>query len=306
MKFTRHVPRALTYYVILALLYLILNLVLPPNDATRATYHLSTNQYHIILAAIILPLIAIWFTAFYGYSAFREYAAVIEDTNEGEAARNLSTGLMWLAWALPIPSLLGLILTAIANAHPGFTRASVLITNYVDLLMPLIAFHIMSTGSRMWTEHQGVRISIGGTKALVFSFVTIGATYCYIIFHHIAAPGSGHNTYYLMPWLVLLTIVIPYMYAWFTGFLSAYELHLVSKRMPGVLYRQALQHMSRGLLIIVLTSIALQYLRTVIPATGNLGLGSLIIIIYCLLVIMGLGYVLLSFGTRKLKKIEEI
>lgn len=308
MKITHHFSRALVYYSVLTALYLIFSLVLPPNHTTQATYHLSSLQYHILLFVIILPLIIIWFIAFYGYSAIKDYATVLEDSEEGEAVRHISTGLMWLAWGLPIPSIISLLASAIANSHPGFYHASIIISNYASLIMPLIAFHILSTGSHKWTEKEGVRLGVGSVKLLVFLFVAIGATYCYFIFRNIGSLTSDTtaNPYFLPAWLILSTIVVPYMYAWFIGFLAAYEIQLVSKHINGVLYRQALQHMARGLIIIVASSITLQYFRTVLPANGSLSLGYLLVIVYLLLIVIGGGYALLAYGTRKLRRIEEI
>lgn len=308
MKITHHISRALLYYAALALLYLILTLVLPPSHATQTAYHLSSLAYHSLLFVIVLPLIVIWFIAFYGYSAIKDYATVIEDSEEGEAVQHISTGLMWLAWGLPIPSLISLILSAIANSHPGFNHASIIISNYISIFMPLVAFHILSTGSRKWTEKENVRLGVGSTKLLVFLFVAIGATYCYFIFRNLGPLNSdtAANPYFLPVWLIIPTIVVPYMYAWFIGFLAAYEIQLVSKHIKGVLYRQALQHMARGLIVIVVSSITLQYIRSVLPANGKLSLGYLLVILYMLLIIIGLGYALLAYGTRKLKKLEEI
>jgi hypothetical protein len=303
----RYVNRALLYYGVLTFAYLLLSLVLPVNHNTEHAFHLSDLQYHVLILLIILPLTLIWLVAFYGYSAIRDYATLVEDTEEGDALRNVSTGLMWLAWGLPIPAIIGVIMSGIANAHPSFYGASVIINNYATLLFAVIAFHVLSTGSRLWTERANLRISLGWTKMLVLIFVIIGAFYCFFVFRNIGSlKHDQSNPYYLGSWWLLVTVVVPYLYAWFVGFLAAFEISMISRNMKGLLYRQALQLVSRGLVTIVFSSIALQFFRITVPTTGKISLGVLLLIIYLLVFIIGLGYATLTLGARKLKKIEEV
>jgi len=292
------------YYGLLVVLYLVLSVALPPNHATEAAYKLTTLQYHVLLLLVLFPLAVIWLIAFYGYSNMKAYSELVKDSTEGVSLDHISNGLMWLAWGLPITSLVQLIAGSIANAHTGFDSASVIISNYASIIFLLIAFHIMSTGTRLWTEQYNLRISIGGTKFLVLAFVTIGSIYTYVIFHNTYA----HNDPYRLPhWLLITTVVIPYLYSWFMGFLAAYEVSMVSKNVTGLLYQQGLRYVSGGIVTVVASSIVLQYFRTTVIAPGKaLPLGSVLLIVYLLLVLIALGYVLLAYGARKLKKIEEV
>lgn len=305
MKPARRIDRTLLYYGILAVLYLVLSLVLPTNHAAEASYHLSSVEYHVILFFIVFPFILIWLVAFYGYSTIKSYAAIIEDTSEGIPMAHISNSLMWLAWGLPIPAVIGLVLGSVANGHPGFFSASVILTNYANLVIPVIAFHILSTGSRLWTEKENIRLSIGSTKLLVFLFVVVGSLYCYQIFHNVI--GMPNDPYHLPHWLLLTTIVIPYLYAWFMGFLAAYEIWQVSNHAKGLLYQQAVRYVARGVVVTVASFIILQYYRTaIIPKTGHFSLGYVLLVTYMMLIIIALGYGLLAYGARKLKKIEEV
>lgn len=305
MKPARQIDRTLLYFGILAVLYLVLSLVLPTNPAAEASYHISSVEYHIILFFIIFPFVLIWLVAFYGYSNIRNYASVIEDTPEGTPIAHISNSMMWLAWGLPIPALIGLILSSIANGHPGFYGASIIISNYANLIIPVVAFHILSTGSRLWAEKENIRLSIGSIKLLVFLFVVIGALYCYQIFHNVL--GSSGDPYHLPHWLLLVTIVIPYLYAWIMGFLAAYEIWMVSNHAKGLLYQQALRYVARGIVVTVASFIVLQYYRTaLIPHTARFSLSYVLIVTYLMLIIIALGYGLLAYGARKLKKIEEV
>ncbi|HSX37182.1 MAG TPA: hypothetical protein VLG13_03680 [Patescibacteria group bacterium] len=271
-------------------------------------YHLSTVQYHILLFLIILPVVAIWFVAFYGYTSMRGYSELIRKSGEGGPFKDISTSLAWLAWSLPLTSLVNLIVGAIANSHAGFYNASQIINNYASLLVAIVAFSILGTGSRRLLEREKLRISANTTKTLILGFVVIGTIYCYLVFHDLGnkALGSANNPYYLPVWLLMFTVVMPYLYAWFVGLLAAYEIRLLSKHAKGLLYQQALQHFARGVIVIVASSIALQYLLTTSPRSNYASLGYLVLIIYCILVLLAVGYGLLAFGAKKLKKLEEV
>ena len=302
MKAIRRPHNALLYFGIVAIAYLVLSLALPPNRMTVSLYHLSALQYRVLIFIVVLPVMAIWLAAFYGYWKIKEYASLIEETAEGPAYRFIADGMMWLAWGLPIPGIINVIVNAIANNNPGFYDASIIISNYANLIMPFIALHILSSGSRTLLERANLRISIITTKFLVFGFVILGAIYCYYVFHD---GARAHTTYFLPNWLILFTIVVPYLYAWFMGLLAAYEINLISHHTGGLLYKQALQHLARGLTIIVASSIGLQYLRSLLSPKG-LSLGYILIIVYILLFVIGVGYALMAYGAKKLKRIEEV
>lgn len=302
MKRFKGPHNALLYFGILAALYLILTLALPPSHMTMNLYHLSALQYRVLIFVVLLPVIAIWLAAFYGYWKIKEYASLIEDTLEGPAYRFIADGMMWLAWGLPIPAIISAVVSAIANNNPGFYEASVIITNYANLIVPFIALHILSSGSRTLLERANLRISIITTKLLVLLFVILGSVYCYYVFHD---TSRAHSVYFLPNWLLLFTIVVPYLYAWFMGLLAAYEINLISHHSGGLLYKQALQHLARGLTIIVASSIGLQYLRSLLSPKG-LSLGYILVVIYILLFIIGAGYALMAYGAKKLKRIEEV
>lgn len=306
MKALRYIQNTSVLFSIVAVIYLILSIAIPPNHATLTIYHLSDKQYRVLIFLIILPLLAIWWAAFYGYAKTKEYASLIEDTPEGEPFKHIADGMMWLAWGLPVSALISLVMTAIASSHPGFTSASLIITNYANLLMPLVALNILSTGSRNLLEQAHLRITNANTKLLGLLFVVLGSVYCYYVFGNLHGRSGSNNPYHLDSWLLLLTVVVPYLYAWFVGLLAAYEIRLVSRHSQGVLYRRGLQLLSFGLAVTVASSIALQYLRSVLPRNGHISLGYTLLLVYAILAIIAVGYALLAAGAQRLKKIEEV
>jgi hypothetical protein len=107
-------------------------------------------------------------------------------------------------------------------------------------------------------------------------------------------------------WLLVLTIIIPYLYAWFIGLLAAFEITVVARQAKGILYRQALRLLAGGVSVVIAGLITIQYVRSVFPSGGKLSLGLVLLLIYLVYLIVAAGFVLITLGANRLKKIEEI
>ncbi len=296
------------YYVGLMLLNIGLIFVLPASKTTMQAYHLSNNQYHILLFLVLLPLMLIWSAAFYGFISLHRYAHLIADTPEGKGFNNIASGMGWIAWGLPAPSILGTILNGIANVYTGFHPAAIIIANYAYVIAALGAFYYFSFGAGLLARQAKVHIDMKSAKQLTLIFVAVGTVFCYLMFSklHDATLTNSYNAFYLPNWLVDLTLIMPYLYAWFIGFIAAAVLMLLAKRSSGILYKQALQLLASGLLIIILSLSAVQYFRAIVPRSGHLSLGGALLFIYVVYGVSVIGYTLVTLGSRKLKRIEEV
>jgi hypothetical protein len=300
--------RAMQYYAGLAIIYVLLILILPANSQAMHDYHLSALEYRILYFAVALPSLAVWFAAFFGYAKLQEYTDSIKHAPEAGAFERLATGCMWLAWSLPIPALVGIILSTIADQWHGFHSAAIILINYTALVLPLVAFSIIGMASRELISRSKLRLDALSARGLMLLFVIGGVLYCYLTFRRFD-PGSlssTHNPYYLPIWLMLLTVIIPYLYAWFVGLLAAYEIRAYSKQVRGVLYQQALHLLVGGLIAVIVGSIALQYVSSVEPARGHLALNYRLLLVTTFRVVDGIGFILITVGANRLKKIEEV
>lgn len=300
MSYTRD---AIKNYAILSLIFFILTLVLPANPQAMSRYNLSASQYHVLLFIAELPLILIWFTAFYGYAKLQEYTAAIKDTPEASSYERLATGCKWLAWGLPIPALVSLLFNTFAARHAGLQPTATVFTNYFGLIFPIIAFSIMSDATQSMATQIKLSITATSGKLLQLGFIMIGVLYCFFTLRQLNAT---HNPYYLPVWLVIATIIVPYLYAWFIGFLAAYNMTQVAKKTPGILYKRALGFMANGIVIVIVSLIATQYLRSALPRTAHLSLSAAFMAVYIIYAVTAIGFVLLALGASRLKKIEEI
>jgi hypothetical protein len=299
---------AIRDYVLLAFVYLLLVLLLPANQVIMKHYHISAVQYHILYFTVALPLVAIWFTAFYGAGKLSQYSNMIKKSAEGDGFTNLARGTTWLAWSLPIPALVTLCASAVANNHPGFQGASVIITEYATLVMALMAFTLLSRGARSLTTITHTRLNLEQSRLVIVLFLLLGVGYCYFTFKSLDLHSltSTNNPYYLPVWLLITTVTVPYLYAWFSGLLAAYELLLYSRKVSGVLYRQSMSFLAFGCVGIIAASVCTQYLLSVVSQSGHLSLNATLLFINIMYVLMAASYIMIGIGAHRLKKIEEI
>lgn len=271
-------------------------------------YRLSALEYHVLLLALILPSIVVWVAAFYSYAKLEEYARSVMKTSEGPAFARLATGLKWLAWSLPITAIVTLVFSSISSYSPGFHSTAIIITNYLSLGLPLVAFSIIGTASRAMVEHAKLSLSSASIRSILIIFITGGVLYCYFTFSNfnLTSLGSTNNPYYLPAWLLVVSIVIPYLYAWFVGLLAAYEINSFSNNVSGLFYRRPLRLLAGGLWTVIFSSVALQYSSTLAPNIDHLLLNYHLILISIFKIIGGVGYLMIALGASRLKKIEDI
>ena len=299
---------ALKQYAVLSAIYLGIILFLPANKAALHNYNLTSSAYHLLLFLVVLPFIAIWFGAFYSYGRLRQYSDAILNTPEGKYFSTLANGFKWLAVGAAVSAILTSVLNAIADSHPHFTPAAAIIGNYASLLVPLVGYSYISTATRGLNIRAKITITSSATKLLIFSFMLVGVVYCFATFRQLDlhALTSTNNPYYLPAWLMILTLIVPYLFSWFVGLLAAYELYLYSRHTSGVFYQRSLRLLSYGVIAVITSSIVVQYLRTATPRSGHLALNTVLLIINIAFIFMGTGYILVSLGARQLRKIEEV
>lgn len=300
--------RALPSYLLVVVITIALIFLLPGSQTTMAAYNLSDFEYKIIYFAICLPSFIVWFAAFMGYAKLLEYASTISNTPEGKHYYKLARGGAWLAWSLPLSKITILLLGAIENHWPGFHSAAIIIGNYISLLLPLIAFTLIGLAAKGLVNYAKVELAPSATKAIIVTFITAGLSYCYFVFDHLKLTGLGSsdNGYYLPVWLMLITVIIPYLYMWFIGLLAACDLTLFGTKARGHLYKRALQYLVAGLVIVLVGSIAIQYTGNIQPRAGHLMLNAQLAMILTFRILQGLGFVFITIGAVKLKRIEEV
>lgn len=304
----RLISQPLVAFTLLCVLFITLIFTLPANRVTMETYNLTPLGYRIVYFALALPSIAAWFAAFLGYLKLNEYSKSIRQTKEGDHFATLAKGATWLAWSLPLTALVGLTLNALTTTWPHLQPASVIISNYLNLILPLVAFSVIGIASRRLLADAKLSFTPSNSRFIMLLFVLAGVSYCLLTFRwfDLSSISSTDNPYFLPLWVTLLTISIPYLYVWFVGLLAAYEITLFRKNVKGILYRKALGYLAAGLVVVIACSIALQYITTAEPRLGKLIFDERLLAILGLRLMRALGFVFIVLGAIKLKKIEEV
>ncbi len=289
-----------------SLIYVAVTLWEPITQAER-TYTLSPWAVHSLQLTIVLPLVAVWFVAMWGSLRFRAYALSIQASADGRALKTLANGLVTLVS--------GLVLTSVLQSFNGrmalwgHAKIWAIFSEYVALLVALVALGLIVRGA--WQLAGLVRfrrLALVQAVALL-ALAVIGITYAVLLIHdpyRSATPSPTlHSSYYLSDWLLVPTIVVPYLVVWYCGLLAVGCLRIYQSYSSGIIYRHALSRLSSGLFAVIMASVFIQVLDAVSPSLVHLGVKDLLLLIYVLIIVYAIGHIVVALGARSLAKIEE-
>ena len=290
------------YFTGCVLLYLLITLWTPVDPKAIHQYHLTTTQVHLLSVGIIVPVLLIWCLALYAYKRLTDYSSLISNHKDGKLIRLVGQGVGVLALGSPTTAVINSFMTFLSRHRASLLTPSLIITNYFTLIIPLLAFIIIGMAARRLTSNTKYRLSQTMTNALLIAFTCLSVAYCYFIF-----SNQHITTVYKLPLSILaLTVVVPYIFTWFTGMLAVTDLLIYSAKAQGLLYRKGWQFLAYGLGLVILSSIAIQYTTTLTERLSKLHVGWLLGIIYLLILLIASGYVLIARGSNYLKKMEEV
>ncbi|MDQ3094085.1 MAG: hypothetical protein M3Q70_02825, partial [bacterium] len=230
-------------YVVFVVIYAALTLLPAPDPEAIIRYNLTPLSLRLLQMTIIIPVALIWYTALYGYSKLGIYNNLIKGTKDGIPVSNITKGIGFLTLSLPITSILGQILELWSRSNLTFTEEAVIITNYLNMVLPIAAFIFISNGASGLVHLARKRTSLKLANLTVLCGMFLGVAYFYLL---IRAPGTIYESYYLPLGTVLFTLVLPYMFMWFLGLRAAGEIYLFSQKSAGVIYREAWRRLAIG------------------------------------------------------------
>lgn len=295
--------RTFLFFVILAVLYVFISLVVAPPRATLQKYHMSSTSLRVLNTTVVVPVIAVWFLALYGYQKLHDYSQELNGSKEGAYVKELTTGVLVLAFWLPISSTTSAVLNLAARNHPELLAPATVITNYMSLIFPLVALYFINSAARKLSDLSKLRLAPRNINFMALALIVAGVAYGFLV---ASAQNDLDAIYHLPMPLVLLTLVIPYIFSWFLGLLAVFYLHAYGKSVPGIIFRKSWNWFAFGLVWIIVCLIALQYTTAVSAKLGDMPVGTLLMLTYGLLLLMGLGFAFLAAGAKKLKMIEEV
>lgn len=293
----------ITWFVILTIITVGLALGLPPDPQAVHQLHTTSAAYRLAIAVLLIPYILIWYASFYAFAKLQEYSRPIKSAKDGAAFHKMTAGVGTLAFSLVVPTTLSLILNNISAHNSSFTAASIIINNYLGLFPGMLAFLLIYNGARMLVGT--VRTKTMRKFDLRYQapwFLLLAVTFAHLTIEN----EYRYHPYHLPIWLLVVTFIVPFLYGWMVGLLSAYDLRTYAKSVNGQLYKQAVKQFANGITVLIIASIAIQFVNIVLAQRLSKSLGSILIADYILLIIAGIGLVLMALSTKKLKLIEEI
>lgn len=301
------VKKAYTW-VFLALLatYIVLAFILPTDPQSLSKYGLTQLSAKLLNLSIVIPIALIYLSALYGFIHVDNYANKILDSKEGLHFKKLASGLAVLAFSLPVTSIIGSLRSYARHALPDLVPSVTIVRNYVVLAFVLIGMLLIAKGAqglyntlkRRTTNVQ--QLSLYG----ILGPVLLASIYTWLIIAQ-GTKTPGDEPYYLPDWLLVTTIVVPYVVAWCVGIWAAIHLHRYQDGVKGVIYKRAINYIATGIAVIVLVAVLVQGITSLAGALSRLDLTPVLAIVYFLIVLYAVGYGLVAYGAKKLKQIEE-
>lgn len=298
----------MAHYLALTGIFFVLVLAMPAQQNILEAYNITGNQYHIYLFLYVVPFIGIWYAAFLAYKRLKLYSESINGSVEAKGYQILARGCGWLAYSLPISAIAGLIMTTIGSSNQNFKPAAVILTNYINLLLPLIGFIILGYSARRLSKLTKTKIDTKVGVKIATAFIILGLSYGYFSFQGIDMDSlaSTQNAYFLPIWIIILSLTIPYLYCWFIGLFAAFEILIYARNSNGLLYRQALSYVGYGIATVIASSIIAQFLGSLPISSGEMSVNYAFATAYFIELVIAVGYVLIAIGSNKLKRIEEV
>lgn len=298
-------------YIAAVAVYMLLTFLTPTDPDTLARYEITANQARLLGLTVSIPLIIIWFAAAYGFDKFKRYSQAIQSEPDGQALGHIANGLGILALSMPVTSIVSNIFKYVTHNSDSAQSATTIVSNYLDILFALSAFWLIYKGSRELINL--VRRKKDQIRHNNFVFIVIGLlafAYTYFTFQNpnrrVPSGSIEGAAYYLPDWLILFTIILPYLFVWFIGMQAAANISKYNSSVKGVLYKQVLGFLTKGVIGIIAVSILLQFLTNSASFFRTVSLTPLLGIIYLLIIAMATGYIFVAIGAKKLQKIEEV
>jgi hypothetical protein len=283
------------------IIYATLNLLAP--QTTSARYQLSPTQTLLLQISVYTPLLIIWVLAIRGATAFKSYSLLLQGGREARAMSLIGTGLLWTVVYLLSSSLTGAIVPYFQGTQ--WLETAVTVRNHAPAWTALIAFGLLYLGSRRLSQVAPFATWNAATIILLIGYGLFAAGFANTFLAAGTETRFGIPSYALPHQVLLFTMLLPYLLAWFLGLLAAINLTRYAAQVKGVLYRQALRYLVLGVLSVVIFAVIVQVLSLASRFFLGFDLARLLFTVYVLLALYGLGFWFVNLGARNLARIEN-
>ncbi len=293
-------------FVIFSVVYMLQTLHVSASSDAAMKYNLSDGDLIKLSLSVAIPLIVIWTTGLVGYLGLRSYTHYIRDQKDGEAINKVARGLFFLLLWLPVVAILNRYVKDLATNYPAYADTFNRIGLYINIALLLVGYYWLYMGAKKaWHLVRPTAYKTTWHTVGVVFYVALAVVYVVMVFWH-SEPGGHTILPYLPDWAVFLSDVLPRLVMWYMGLEAVWFLYCYSKHVTGNIYKNAFRTLAIGVGIITLSLVLVGYLATINSLSKDLGLKSVLAVVYILLFIMAAGYVAVSVGASRLKRIEQV
>jgi hypothetical protein len=303
--------RFTSLYVLLIVVYIAQTLTTAVNPSVLTKYRIDTTQVRLLSLTIALPYIVIWFIGLVGYLRLQNYGELIgRREKDGMAFTMIAHGVLGLGLWLPLSTIATALSSQYYLSHPSATANLVRFNNYFNLIIVFVGIWFIYKGSEKLLTVIKKQKTFVMSPPFMYAYLICAGIYVYLTFLDPARQFPTHTvavaSYYEPDWLLLLTLVIPRLIYGFLGVVAVYNIHLYNSKVQGSLYKQALKHLTQGLIAVIAITMVLRCLASLTTTLEKFGLQLLLAIIYILLVLIAVGYILIARGAKQLQNLEEL
>ncbi len=292
--------------LLFAVLYFLSAFLAPVDHATLMKYNVSVFQLRLLTVAILLPVVAIWACAAYGFVHFKQYALSIKGSPAGKGTNTLANGLGLIALQLLMSAAVSIV-TSVPDVKTavGGVRGVTIISTGSTIVLALAASLVLYNAVSQLNASLSKRSRPKNTAASFYVVLAISVAFLAAIIHGYYAKGTTQTIYNYLPLsAAVIGIWMPYLVVWSFFWLAANHLLNYQHHVKGLVYKKTLGLLIMGIYLILGSSVFIQILGTFNGAFSSVGLLPLIIIIYVLLLAIALGYLTIARAATKLRQIE--
>lgn len=275
-------------------------------QGTIDRYDFSDTDIFWLRVTIVVPIAAIWLIAANGFLRLLRYAEAIQGSAEGQPIRQMANGIMILAFGFVLTSIAGSLASIQIADNPNLEPVTTVFRNYFQVAFPLIAFIYINNGAAALSRTLKLDLPDLHTRLFMLGFIILASVYTAMMVSTPFSPQSMSEIYFLPEWLVILSIIVPYLFTWYNGLGAAYWLIRYGQNVKGVIYKQAFGRLAFGFIVITITAIILRFISTIGEQLIELSISPLLTIIYTLVFLYALGYGLVSIGANRLARLEKV
>jgi hypothetical protein len=278
----------------------------PIDSEALAKYNISELQLRLLSASILLPVVAIWACAAYGFVHFKQYALSIKGTVYGKGTNTVANGLGIIAIQLMASGSMSVItsISAVRDALGGDSGVEIISTN-LTIVFTLAAALVLHQGSAQLNASLPRPSKPQFNVKSFYALAIVGLIFLLAILFRYPSSASNESIYEYIPLSAAITgIWLPYLIAWGIFLSTGRNLHHYRHHIKGKVYKQALGLLTAGIYVILGSSVLIQLMGAFGGAFVNLALLPLLIIVYLLVFSIGVGYLLIARSASKLRKVE--